>query len=96
MVSDYKKMNTERLEFAANAGNVEAQFHLGLRYRSGKAVDYKKAVEWYEKAAEQGHVNAQINLGIIYYKGEVAEQNYEKAFKWWEKAAKQGLAGSST
>ena len=29
-------------------------------------MNYKKAIEWYEKAAEQGHAEAQFNLGLMY------------------------------
>ena len=34
----------------------DAQSNLGVMYEHGRGVDvnYKKAIEWYEKAAEQG------------------------------------------
>ena len=51
-------------------GHRSAQYNLGLMYRDGHGVDvnYKKAIEWYEKAAEQGLAKAQHNLGIMYQK----------------------------
>ena len=41
---------------AADQGDQNAQYHLGLCYEYGKGVkkDMKQAVKWYRKAAEQG------------------------------------------
>ena len=54
-------------------------------------VNYKKAIEWYEKAAEQGDAEAQYNLGVMYENGQGVDVNYKKAIEWYEKAAEQGL-----
>ena len=79
---------------AAEQGNAEAQFNLGLCYKRGEGVtkDYAKAVFWYHKAAEQGYAKAQCNLGNSYYNGEGVTKNYAKAVYWYSKAANQGLA----
>ena len=39
---------------AAEQGNANAQFHLGLMFQTGKGglQDYKKAVDWYTLLAE--------------------------------------------
>ena len=58
----------------------------------GMDVNYKKAIEWYEKAAEQGNAAAQNNLGLIYTHGNGVDVNYQKAIEWYEKAAEQGNA----
>ena len=55
-------------------------------------VNYKKAIEWYEKAAEQGHAEAQYNLGNMYHQGDGVDVNYKKAIELYKKAAKQGDA----
>lgn len=49
---------------AANQGNAEAQYQLGLRYFNGKGVrrNYAKAAAWFRMAAEQGHTGAQYQL----------------------------------
>ena len=57
-------------------------------HRRGVDVNYKKAIEWYEKAAEQGDADAQNYLGSIHYNG----KNYKKAIEWYEIAAEQGDA----
>ena len=79
---------------AAEQGNAEGQYNLGVCYYNGKGVtkDYAKAVEWYTKAAEQGHAWGQYNLGICYYLGEGVSKDYAKAVEWWRKAAEQGHA----
>ncbi len=51
---------------AADQGDADAQYNLGLMYGKGKGVakDYKQAVYWYRKAADQGQfASAQTNLG---------------------------------
>jgi hypothetical protein len=52
-------------------------------YRNGDGVDvnYKKAIEWYEKAAEQGDAGAQYNLGVMYRNGDGVDVNYKKAIE---------------
>ena len=55
-------------------------------------MNYKKAIEWFEKAAEQGDADAQYNLGVMYYDGQGVDVNYKKAFECYEKAAEQGHA----
>jgi TPR repeat protein len=56
------------LEKAAEAGNAEAQFNLGLVVdQSGKHVH--EAMVWYSRAAESGHVDALIALAEIYRDG---------------------------
>ncbi|OJW71116.1 MAG: hypothetical protein BGO68_04700 [Candidatus Amoebophilus sp. 36-38] len=73
---------------AAEQGDAEAQFKLGLCYEIGQGVkiDWQEAVKWYQRAAEQGFVTAQSKLGGIY----LAEKNYQEALKWNQKAAGQG------
>ena len=45
---------------AADQGDADAQFCLGVMYYNGNGVkqDYAEAVRWYFKAAEQGHEEA--------------------------------------
>ena len=52
---------------AAEQGNADAQFNLGLMYFEGEEVsqDDAEAVEWWRKAAEQGLAAAQSILDKI-------------------------------
>ena len=56
----------------------------------GVDVNYKKAIEWYEKAAKQGLAQAQINLGLMYENGQGMDQDDSMAMRWYAKAAAQG------
>jgi len=49
-----------KLRKAAEQGDAEAQYNLGVRYANGEGVpeDYKEAVKWFRKAAEQGFAAA--------------------------------------
>ena len=87
-----ENLEIKSLEAAAEQGDMEAQFNLGLMYYDGEVteVNYEKALYWWEKAAEQGDVRAQFNVGSMYYDGEGTEVNYKKALYWYEKAAEQG------
>ena len=81
---------------AAEQGNAEAQFNLGVMYSNGRGVlqDDKEAVRLYRLAAEQGIAQAQYNLGIMYNNGEVVLQDYKEAVKWYRLAAEQGKANA--
>lgn len=51
---------------AAEKGNAEAQYGLGICYEYGQGVekDLAESVKWYRKAAEQGLADAQCAFGI--------------------------------
>ena len=73
---------------AAEAGLLDAQQRLGLRYATGDGVaaDQTEARRWWTSAAEKGNASAQDNLAQMLEKsGEVQD-----ALKWYEAAAKQG------
>ena len=40
------------------------------------AVDFEKALKWYNRAARQGYADAQNNLAIMHYLGEGIYQTY--------------------
>lgn len=75
----------------AEAGDIIAQYNLGLMYSDGNTVDqnYEEAVKWYTKAAEQGFDWAQNNLGYMFLEGHGVPQDYKEAVRWFKKAAEQ-------
>jgi TPR repeat protein len=89
-------MERRRTRKAAERGNANAQFNLGLLYYLGEGVeqDEEEAFHWYKKAAEQGNANAQCNLGYMYDLGEGVERNPEEAEKWYRKAAERGCTSA--
>jgi TPR repeat protein len=66
VLEDYEEA-AKWYEKAAEQGNVEAQFHLGLMRAHGHGIaqNDEEAVKWFRKAAEQGNAEAQYNLGVI-------------------------------
>ena len=95
VAQDYKEA-VKRYRKAAEQGDANAQFNLGLMYAQGQGVtqNYKEAVKWYTKAAEQGVAAAQSNLGVMYDQGQGVTQNYREAVKRYRKAAEQGVAAA--
>ena len=79
---------------AAEAGDADAQFNLGLMYRNGKGVaqDYVEAVKWWRLAAEAGVAEAQYKMGLMYLDGRGVPQDETEAVKWTRLAAEAGVA----
>lgn len=84
----------ELYEIAAQQGDAQAQYSLGLCYHYGEGTlkDPFSAFKWFGQAAEGGHAEAQYSLGVYYQQGIGTEQNSASAFKWFEKAAIQNQA----
>ena len=82
----------KKLTESAQAGDVNAQYNLGVLYFEGKDVPqvYIEAAKWYGAAADQGDKQAQFNLGLMFYRGIGLPQNYEYAYQLFELAANQG------
>jgi TPR repeat protein len=73
---------------AAQQGNAEAQYRVGVEFNRVKR--YQDAVLWLTKAATQGHVLAQTALGNMYLTGDQIPKDYAQALMWNTKAAEQG------
>lgn len=75
---------------AAEQGNADAQYQLGLIYEKGFGdeihYNFLEAEAWIRKAAEQGNVDAQYHLGQAYEQGAQEQEVVE----WYYKAANQG------
>ncbi|MCK7500038.1 MAG: sel1 repeat family protein [Comamonadaceae bacterium] len=69
----------------ASAGQVDAQYNLGLIHLHGDGVaqDYGKALEWFRRAAEQGDKHAQFQIGGMYQRGEGVAADAEQAHRWF-------------
>jgi TPR repeat protein len=84
------------LTVAAELGDAEAQFQLGLgfTYSSGYegSPNLDLAFHWYSLAAEQGLASAQFALGDIFIRGDGRRADRKLARDWFEKAAEQGDA----
>ncbi len=86
---DTRAQPIEDLIRAANGGEAEAQFKLGLAYDRGDGVlpNIATALEWYRKAAAQDHAEANHYIALTYdFADRVEEDDYE-AFLWYSRAA---------
>lgn len=79
---------------AADRGQPEAQYYLGILYRDGLGVkqDDQKTLMWFQKAADQGDLKAQANIGFIYANGLGVTPDLNKAAFWYRKSADGGYS----
>ncbi len=79
---------------AADGGQVDAQFNLGLMYFRGLGIsqDDVMAASMFQQAAEQDHANAQYSLGVMFAFGRGVDQDYEIAREWFLQAADNGVS----
>jgi TPR repeat protein len=83
-------------EGAAERGDADAQYYLGLMYSAGQGVlrDPRTAASWFQKAARQGHREAQYHMGILLFEGEGVDRDESKALGWFRQSAAQGHPGA--
>jgi hypothetical protein len=83
---------------AAEAGNITAQFNLGLQYASGSGVprDMKKAAAYMLQAAEGGLPEAQFAVAGHYRDGTGVAKDLDAARLWYERAAGAGFEPART
>jgi TPR repeat protein len=94
---DYEKAFRE-WKAAAEAGQAEAQFDLGVLYAKGLGVlrDLTVAVDWYRKAAQQGNAEAQFALGQMYARGWGVPRDVADAIRWFDLANSPDSDGPPT
>lgn len=73
---------------AAEAGDVEAQNHVGEIYERGLGTEpnYEAALIWYQKAADKGYGPALFNLGTLYEQGKGVAPDKLKALNLYRQA----------
>jgi len=82
----------ESLEHAADAGDANAMYTLGMRYLAGKAAvqNVKRGQMFLERAAARNLPRAMLALGVLYEKGNGIARNLAQAEYWYERAAAVG------
>jgi TPR repeat protein len=78
---------------AAQSGQADAQYALGLRYFQGDEVseDYAQSAQWFARASTQGHAAAQNHLGRYYFAGLGVEKDSALGLQLLESAAQSGV-----
>ena len=84
----------ELLTLAAEQGDAEAQYELGVMHLGGRGVaqDDKRAAALLELAADQGHAEAQCYLGVMHLGGHGVARDDKRAAALLKLAADQGRA----
>ncbi|MCY1413792.1 Localization factor PodJL [compost metagenome] len=77
---------------AAQSGDVQAQYELGMFYYDGKNAprDLDQAITYFEQASLQGHAQAQSQLGVMFFRGEGVKANNVQAYILLKMAAVNG------
>jgi len=94
---DYQKAYRE-WKAAAEAGQAEAQFDLGVLYAQGRGVrrDLTEAANWYRKSADQGNAEAEFALGQLYSRGWGVPRDEADALQWFQMANSVESVGPPT
>jgi hypothetical protein len=82
------------LRRAADYGDDDAAFQLGMAYETGYYLrqNCAKAASWVEKAAGAGNPAAEYNLGLRYRTGDGVPADEAQAEHWLERASKHQYA----
>ena len=78
---------------AADAGNVDAMYHLGFIYlfgEQGVSVNPKLAERWLLAAAKAGSVNAMCRIGAAYEYGDILSKDEVEAARFYQMAVDHG------
>lgn len=91
------KLGQARMELwreAADVGNADAQWLLGVCYQHGLGVrkSVKQAARWYRLAADQGNARAMTNLSVLYELGSGVDRDLGQAEALLRDAAERGFA----
>lgn len=73
-----------RYEQAAQAGDDDAQFHLGALYSAGvgRPRSDEEAFRWFARATNQGHSHAMLITAGLYASGRGVTKDNVKAYSW--------------
>ena len=80
---------------AAEQGNMDGQYGLGIMYAKGDGVEktFFLAIRWIKKAADQGHLLAMRTYATALENGELGvSKDEDETIRWLKKAADQGDA----
>jgi hypothetical protein len=91
------KKSIEDIKKAAEGGDAEAQYLLGLAYNSGEGVteDPERTAYWLRRSATRGFSRAQFAFGQrLYWGWGGLKPDKKEGFEWWLVAAENGNASA--
>ncbi len=89
---DRPSTTRDRLREAAEAGDLEACYRLGLAYRQGDGQRHRDSLSaalWFRKAAEGGHREAMLALAEAYLGGHGVLRDRREAARWEAAAGRE-------
>jgi TPR repeat protein len=91
-VSGHLSGDIEFLKKAADSGNAEAMFLLGVCYARGQKVeqDFTAAAKWFHDASRKGHAAATTSLGFLYARGRGVRLDQKLAYKLMSQGCARG------
>jgi len=92
--SDQSTSKYEEYLNLAEAGDINAQYNLGIFLQTGTGVikNSTEAARWFKKAADQGHARAQFCFGSFLENGiGVAKKDEKEAARYYLMSAEQGF-----
>ena len=84
-------------EAAANLGNPDALYRLGMLFYQGEKQDtgdVARALGYYKRAADLGHARANFLYGMELYAGENIEKDMKGMLHYMRRGAERGDAGA--
>jgi len=75
--------------------DADLWFVIGKQYSDAQSswkLNYKRALQSFQRAARKGNIKALVSIGSIYDRGLGVAQNYQEAALWYRHAAAQGSA----
>ncbi len=83
---------------AAQLGNAEDQYDMGMRYLLGYKMgpDNQQAIYWLNLAAAQNHPYAMYQLGSEYLAGNIVQRDINKALHYLAQASNKSVKAAST
>ena len=91
-VSAKKRAGLQELQSAAESGDLEAEYRLGMCYYEGSGgaeQNDRQAFYWLDQAAEGGHIAAQYGAGLCWAGGVGTRQDFDRAAELYLAAAEQ-------
>jgi len=91
------KKSINDIQKAAEGGDAEAQYLLGIAYNAGEGVaaDQERTAYWLRRAATRGFSRAQFAYGQrLYWGWGEIQPNKKEGFDWWLVAAENGNAAA--
>lgn len=94
IIKTWSDIPLERVQQAAQAGDLKAQHYLGYCLTQGIRFpqDVQAGLAWYERAGKAGYLPSLDHLGLVYQRAKVVPRDLARAAGYYRLAAEAGMA----